>query len=83
MVISIYCECPMSMFLTLGYEEKNRGTTLVIKISMDSKDINGESNKLLPRTYKFSDFGYQQGLYIFLQDSFRDHNSSRRNHIQQ
>lgn len=57
MVISIYCECPVSMFLILGYEEKNRWTTLVIKISVDSKDISGERNKLLPRTYKFSDLG--------------------------
>ena len=33
------------MFLFLGYEQKNRWMTLVIKISVDSKDINGESNK--------------------------------------
>ena len=47
---------PVSMLLILGYDEKKRRMALVIKMSVGSKYINSERNKLLPRTYKIFRF---------------------------
>ena len=44
------------MLLILGYDEKKRRMALVIKMSVGSKYINSERNKLLPRTYKIFRF---------------------------